>query len=132
MNKIQNPYIVAGEEPGIRKLCEDFYHLMDTKEEAREIRHMHTDSLEIMIDKLTLFLCMWLGGPRWYVEKYKFVGMPQAHRHLVINEPQRDAWLLCMDEAIEKQLYEEDFKEFLRTQFRFPANMIMEASAARS
>lgn len=121
-------YKAAGEKTGIERLCFDFYRIMDTNVEARLIREMHKDNLDVMIDKLTLFLCMWLGGPRWYVEKYSFQGMPQAHQHLVINEAERDAWLLCMDEAIELQSFDQSFKEYLHAQFRFPANMIMRSS----
>lgn len=121
-------YLAAGGEAGLRKLCTDFYHLMSTLPEAQKIRQMHKDDLEMMIDKLTLFLSMWLGGPRTYQEKYNFIGMPAAHQHLVINEPERDAWLLCMDLALEEQSFEENFKFYLRKQFRFPAEMIYRTS----
>jgi len=117
-------YEIIGEEPAIRKLCTDFYHLMETLPEANHIRQMHKDDLTTMIDKLTLFLCMWLGGPRTYTEKYPFVGMPQAHQHLVINEAERDAWLLCMDTALDQQSISNEFRDYLKAQFRFPAEMI--------
>ncbi|MBH47886.1 MAG: globin [Halobacteriovorax sp.] len=121
-------YRAAGEKDGIERLCRDFYQIMDTEPEAKSIRRMHKDDLEVMIDKLTLFLCLWLGGPKWYAQKYPFVGMPQAHQHLVINEAERDAWLLCMDKAVALQPFEKSFKEYLCAQFRFPANMIMRTS----
>lgn len=121
-------YRAAGQEEGLRKLCVDFYELMSTLPEAQKISSMHKDNLEMMTDKLTLFLSMWLGGPRTYMEKYQFIGMPAAHQHLVINEAQRDAWLLCMDLALDKQNYEENFKSYLKKQFRFPAEMIYRSS----
>lgn len=118
-------YLLAGEMEGIKKLCTDFYRIMEHEEVAKHIRLMHKDDFTIMIDKLTLFLCMWLGGPKIYIEKYQFVGMPAAHQHLVINEEERDAWLFCMSQALELQPYEASFKNYLRQQFWFPANMIM-------
>lgn len=121
-------YKAAGGEQGLRTLCSDFYHFMETLPEAQKIRKMHKDDLTIMIDKLTLFLSMWLGGPKVYQEKYRFVGMPVAHQHLVILEEERDAWLLCMDLALDKQSYPDDFKRYLKTQFRFPAEMIYRTS----
>lgn len=127
-NSTDSSYQAAGLEPGLRKLCTDFYELMDTLPEAQEIRKMHTDDLEIMVDKLTLFLSMWLGGPKTYQEKYHFVGMPVAHQHLVILESHRDAWLLCMDRALDLQPYAKDFKEYLKKQLRFPAEMIYRTS----
>lgn len=121
-------YKAAGEESGIRKLVHDFYYLMSTLSEAKHIRSMHTDSLEVMEDKLALFLCMWLGGHKSYLEKYDFKGMPHAHAHLVINEEERDAWLLCMDQALDKQDYDDEFKDYLKRQFRFPAEVIKNTS----
>lgn len=136
-NSITNPrpyghqdssYQAAGEEAGLRKLSTDFYNLMDTLPEAETIRKMHKEDLSLMTDKLTLFLSMWLGGPRHYIEKYREANMPRAHMHLVINEAERDAWLLCMDQAIDRQNYNNDFKEYLKAQLRFPAEMIRKTS----
>lgn len=125
---LDTSYRAAGREDGLRALCRDFYTLMDTQAEAKHIRQMHQESLEVMIDKLTLFLSMWLGGPKTYFEIYSKLGMPQAHEHLVINESERDAWLHCMDMAIDKQPFALSFKEYLKKQFRFPANLIMKTS----
>lgn len=118
----------AGGESGLRQLCTDFYQLMDTLNEAKIIRDMHKENLELMSDKLTLFLIMWLGGPKTYVEKYGSTSMPMAHKNFVINKEERDAWLLCMDQAVEKQEFEDSFKAYLKKQFRFPAQMIMNTS----
>lgn len=123
-----NSFNAAGGSEGLLKLCKDFYYIMDTIPEASHIRKMHTESLEIMIDKLTLFLTMWLGGPKDFINKYNFIGMPAAHKHLVINEEEESAWLLCMDKAIELQGFNSDFKTYLKKQFRFPAMMIKGAA----
>lgn len=121
-------YKAAGEEDGLRALSIDFYKIMDSLPEAKLIREMHKEDLSMMIDKLTLFLSLWLGGPRKYIEKYGNANMPQAHAHLIIDENERDAWLLCMDKAIDQQQYSKDFKEYLKKQFRFPAEMIRKTS----
>lgn len=117
-------YQAAGKMEGLRRLCEDFYEVMSTIPEARHIRQMHVEDLSLMMDKLTLFLAMWLGGPRLYLEKYGKIGMPQAHQHLVINEPERDAWLLCMKIALERQSYESRFARYLYQQLCRPAEVI--------
>lgn len=122
-------YRAAGELAGLRQLCIEFYKNMDSLPEAQKIRAMHEENLEPMIEKLSLFLTMWLGGPKTYREKYKFVGMPQAHKNFVINEPETEAWLLCMDRAIDQQNnYADSFKKYLKTQFRFPAELIRKTS----
>lgn len=117
-------YKAAGEAAGLRKLCEEFYEQMDTLPEAKGIRAMHDGDLSIMVDKLALFLSMWLGGPREYATKYKLVSMPQAHKSMVINEAERDAWLLCMNRAVAKQPYSDEFKVYLMEQLYIPAEKI--------
>ena len=128
---LDTSYIAAGKEEGLRALSVEFYSIMNTIPEAKKIRDMHEENLDLMVDKLTLFLCMWLGGPKTYREKHSKFGMPQAHQHLVINEKERDAWLLCMDCAVDKQDYSEDFKKYLKMQFRFPAEMIRKTSLSK-
>ena len=118
----------AGGIVGLRRLCSDFYEVMNTLPEARQIRAMHAEDLEVMVDKLTLFLTMWLGGPRQYQEKYGFIGMPAAHQHLVINQDEKKAWLLCMKIALERQDYEENFKRYLYNQLCKPAEVIYQTS----
>jgi hemoglobin len=59
-------YQAAGGEVGIRKLVDDFYDVMEQRPEAQKIRKMHPADLTVSRDKLTLFLCGWLGGPRSY------------------------------------------------------------------
>lgn len=117
-------YRIAGGEAGIRQLCDDFYHFMSTLPEAEHIRSMHRESLEVIADKLTLFLCGWLGGPRKYGEKYGPIHIPMAHRHLIINEPERDAWLLCMQKAVDRQPYPEAFKQYFMTVIAMPAEKV--------
>lgn len=114
-------YIAAGKEEGIRRLVNDFYEIMATRNESQRIHQMHTQEKAIIRDKLATFLCGWLGGPRRYGEKYGPIQIPRAHQHLDIGEEERDAWLLCMQEALKKQPYTEDFKQYLITQLRIPA-----------
>lgn len=122
----------AGGEAGIRRLCEDFYAEMRTLPEAKTIFEMHSEDLTVITDKLATFLCAWLGGPPHFIETYRAkygpIHIPSAHRHLVINEPERDAWLLCMKRALEKQPYAPEFREYLNQQFYFPAERIRQTS----
>lgn len=118
-------YQAAGAETGLRKLCTEFYALMASLPEARVIHEMHHDELETRIDKLTLFLSLWLGGPRTYTERYRSANMMAAHQHLAIAESERDAWLLCMHRAIDVQDYSPAFKVYFKEQIKVPAQRIM-------
>ena len=114
-------YRAAGGEAGIRKLVDDFYDAMEQLPEAEKIRKMHPADLTVSRDKLTLFLCGWLGGPRSYAQKYGPIRIPQVHSHLEIGRSERDAWLRCMEEALKEQHYAEEFKKYLLEQLYVPA-----------
>ena len=66
-----------------------------------------------------------MGGPTLYREKYGPISIPRAHAHLTIGPKERDAWLSCMAEAIDKQDYDQAFKNYLYQQLSRPANMVM-------
>lgn len=118
----------AGGQKGIAKLVHEFYANMETFSEASEIRRMHPVDLKESEDKLTRFLCGWMGGPKLYREKYGTINIPQAHQHLTVTEESRDAWLLCMDKAIDRQPYSEKFSAYLKTQLRVPAERIFQTA----
>lgn len=114
-------YQAAGGEAGIRTLVDDFYDAMAQLPEAEKIRKMHPADLTISRDKLTLFLCGWLGGPQLYAQKYGPIRIPQVHSHLAIGRSERDAWLRCMQEALKIQPYAAEFKKYLLEQLYVPA-----------
>ncbi|MCP5159197.1 MAG: group II truncated hemoglobin [Gammaproteobacteria bacterium] len=114
-------YQAAGGEVGIRKLVNDFYDAMERLPEAETIRQMHPVDLTVSRDKLTLFLCGWLGGPAFFGQKYGPIRIPQVHSHLAIGRSERDAWLRCMEEALKVQPYAEAFKRYLLEQLFVPA-----------
>lgn len=114
-------FVAAGGEEGIRQLVNDFYAEMSSLKQAEKIRAMHPADLAVSIDKLSRFLCGWLGGPKRYSEKYGKIHIPVAHRHLAIGEAERDAWLACMEKAIARQAYSEAFKSYLLKQLAVPA-----------
>jgi hemoglobin len=115
-------YRAAGEQEGIHQLVDAFYDAMCVLPEAATIRAMHQDDLTESRDKLTRFLCGWLGGPKLFSAKYGPINIPTAHRHLVIGPEERDAWLACMQEALKSQPYADDFKRYLMTQLWIPAD----------
>ena len=109
---------------GIRQLVEDFYAEMDALPEARRIRALHPPDLEVAIDKLARFLSGWTGGPNLYSEKYGSIKIPQAHQHLPVGVAERDAWLLCMERALDKQPYTDELKRYMLEQLFVPAERI--------
>lgn len=119
-----NSYKAAGELKGLTILVDNFYKFMDTLPEAKIIRDMHQSDLTPSKQKLTYFLSAWLGGPKLYSENFGPINIPQAHKHLSISHAQSEAWILCMQKAVDLQPYEDSFKLYLITQLRIPAERI--------
>ncbi|MCK5640283.1 MAG: group II truncated hemoglobin [Gammaproteobacteria bacterium] len=117
-------YVSAGGLDGIRALVESFYSYMDSIDSAQQIRSMHPDDLTIPKEKLTLFLCGWLGGPSLYQKKYGSISIPQVHKPFKVGFEERDAWLLCMEKAVNDQPYPKEFKKYLMAQLYVPAERI--------
>ena len=111
----------AGGYEGIKRLVDDFYDAMDTLPEARTVRDMHNIDLTESRDKLTRFLTGWLGGPKLFSETYGPIRIPVAHRHLSIGSKERDIWLACMQVAVDKQDFPQDFRDYLMAQLYIPA-----------
>ena len=115
-------FLAAGGEQGLISLASAFYRQMETLDEAKKIRAMHPEDLTESIDKLARFLSGWLGGPKLYREKYGSISIPRAHQHLAISPTEMDAWLLCMEKALESANYPDDFKAYLLKQLAVPAS----------
>ncbi len=94
------PFEQIGGEPGVRALVDDFYDRMEQLPEAATIRALHPPNLRGSREKLFLFLCGWLGGPPYYVEKYGHPRLRARHLPFSIGVPERDQWLLCMRGAL--------------------------------
>ncbi|MDN3639020.1 group II truncated hemoglobin [Simiduia curdlanivorans] len=125
---MDNSFISAGGYEGVKQLVGIFYDIMGSLSEAQDIHAMHTDEQLVRRDKLTRFLCGWLGGPRLFSETYGPINIPKVHSHLRVTEVERDAWLLCMEKALAQMPYEPDFKVYLLDQLRIPAERIRQTA----
>lgn len=118
----------VGGEAGLTKLVDTFYDFMDTLPEAKTIRAMHPDDLSLSRQKLTYFLSGWMGGPRLYMQHFGSISIPKVHMHLTIESEERDAWMLCMEKALNALDYPVSFKTYLMEQLFRPAEMIRQTS----
>ncbi len=121
-------YLAAGKESGIRQLVDEFYHQMQKQQRGQHIFHMHKGQIDVIKDKLSIFLVGWLGGPRNYAKKYGRIAIPMVHKHLPITEQEKNDWLFCMQEALKYQDYSDDFKTYLLEQLAVPASRIVQAA----
>ena len=98
----ESPYIQLGGEEGVRRLVDTFYDVMETAPEAADILALHPQDLTGSREKLFLFLSGWLGGPSLYIEAHGHPRLRARHLPFPIGRKERDAWLLCMDKALEQ------------------------------
>lgn len=117
-NSTQTAYALIGGEAKVRELVDRFYDLMDLEPQFAKIRHLHGTSLDNARDKLFWFLCGWLGGPNYYIERFGHPRLRARHLPFAIGIEERDQWLACMslamedvglNEALRRRLYEAFF-----------------------
>ncbi len=116
-----NQFRIAGGVEGIQKLANAFYDQMETLPEAKHILALHPGNLTESREKLGRFLCGYMNGPDLYEEKYGPLQLAPAHAHIPIGTPEKKAWLLCMEKALEQQAYPQVFKDFLLQRLAIPA-----------
>ena len=121
----------SGGEQGIRQLVDSFYDLMSSDDRFATIYALHPQNQPVTRDKLSRFLCGWLGGPKLYNQTYGSIAIPSAHAHLPITEAERDQWLTCMSEAVEQQSFLPQFKTYLMEQLQVPAEAIRKRCAQK-
>lgn len=107
------PYEMLGDD-GIKQLVNVFYDVMDELTEAEEIRAMHAENLDHVKRMLTAYLTGWMGGPPVYQAIKGTVCLTDPHEPFRIGPKERDQWLMCMDEALERTGASEALKTMLK------------------
>jgi hemoglobin len=106
-----------GGEPGVRRLVDRFYDLMDQLPEAGAIRALHPEALEGSRDKLAWFLVGWLGGPPLYIERFGHPRLRARHLPFPIAAAERDQWMHCMTRALADTVSDDELRRFLGDAF---------------
>lgn len=106
-------YSRLGAETGLQEFVQHLYQYMDTLEQAREIRAMHTLSLDEAGLRLYRFLSGMLGGPPLFLQHYGEPRLRRRHMHLKIGNAQRDAWMACARHAAAQMNWEQALQDEL-------------------
>ena len=113
----QTTYDRIGGEPGVARLCDRFYELMDSVPQFAELRALHPQDLQGSRDKLYMFLSGWFGGPDLFVEKFGHPRLRARHMPFAIGTRERDQWVACMLLAMEEAGIAEPMRERLLQSF---------------
>src|SRR5690606_10944237 len=106
-----------GGEARVRELVDRFYDLMDLDHDFQALRATHGDSLDSARQKLFWFLCGWLGGPDYYVERFGHPRLRMRHLPFSICDQERDQWVSCMGCAMQDIAVPEALQERLLASF---------------
>ncbi len=94
------PFDWVGGEAAVRRLVDRFYDLMDLEARYAQLRAIHPSTLDGSRDKLFWFLCGWLGGPDYFVERFGHPRLRARHLPYAVGVVERDQWMACMVQAM--------------------------------
>ena len=84
---------------------------MDTLPEARVIRALHPRDLGAIREVLKKYLAQWLGGPTAYSDERGHPRLRARHLPFSIGDEERDAWMLCMRQAMQDVVTDEAVRD---------------------
>lgn len=107
-------YELMGGQDTVDRLVDGFYDRMETLPEAAVIRAMHSADLTAIRVLLKKYLGEWLGGPRRYTSERGHPMLRARHLPFPIGNAERDAWLTCMNGALDETVSPVEVREHIR------------------
>lgn len=100
---------LGGEEP-LRRLVNSFYEIVEAHPDGEPVHRLHQQGFGVAHLRQAQFeyLCGFLGGPRYYVERMGHSNLREMHAHLAIGPAEVTSWLRCMAHAVEATRIESD------------------------
>ncbi|MFS0723459.1 globin [Paenibacillus sp. 1P07SE] len=118
MNNKMTIYEAVGGDAGIRTIVEAFY----PKVQAHPLLGpLFPEDITPVMDKQTLFLTQFFGGPMLYSEQYGHPMMRARHMPFPINRERALAWLDCMRQALEEVGMSTELREAVLDRLSGPA-----------
>ncbi|MFO7561153.1 MAG: group II truncated hemoglobin [Enhygromyxa sp.] len=100
----ETPYEMLGGSERVLALVKAFYDVMEEREPALAATHQVDEQGRISPttrERFGLFLIGWLGGPQDYMQRFGHPRLRMRHAHVPIDTEMRDAWLRCMQAAMD-------------------------------
>lgn len=121
------PFDALGAEASAA-LAKRFYDHMDAHEPALVALHRRDASgnavAPIVRERFTAFLIEWLGGPNDYSTANGHPRLRMRHGRVPVDEAMRDAWLRCMNAALDDPTVDDDVRGYLRRRFAEVADFL--------
>ncbi|CAN5305734.1 group II truncated hemoglobin [soil metagenome] len=100
------PFELLGGAEQIRGLVERFYEVM--YETEPQLAQLHRTEPDGRVEagsrqRFALFVMGWLGGPQDYTEQHGHPRLRMRHGRVAVDAAMRDAWLRCMQTAMNER-----------------------------
>lgn len=123
----RTPYDVLGHDVAVG-IATRFYDHMDAREPALVAIHRVDESgKRVALDvreRFTSFLVQWLGGPTDYSKEHGHPRLRMRHAHVEVDTAMRDAWLRCMNAALDHPSVDPEVRAFLERRFAEVADFL--------
>jgi hemoglobin len=127
MSDASTPYTQLGGEEAVRTLAARFYDIMDAEESALAALHPLDEHGKVSSgarERFALFLIGWLGGPQDYIAAHGHPRLRLRHARVPVTLEMRDAWLRCMDRALQECAVPASLLGFLQQRFHELADFL--------
>ncbi|WP_077623046.1 globin [Sediminibacillus massiliensis] len=122
MNNHGTIYEAIGGRPTIEKLVNAFYSRVANHPELIPI---FPEDLTETARKQQQFLTQLFGGPALYSEEHGHPMLRRRHLPFPITPSRKDAWLSCMDAALEEAAVEEPYRSAIFERLTMTAEHMM-------
>jgi hemoglobin len=113
----------VGGEKTFRRLVHRFYEGVASDPILRPL--YPEEDLEPAEERLRLFLIQYWGGPRTYSDRRGHPRLRMRHAPFAIGEPEREAWLTHMREAVDELELPEQLEKMLWDYLVMAANSMI-------
>ena len=122
---VANPhYLRLGGHESVVRLVDAFYRAMDARPEAAAIRAMHAPDLTHTKAVLVKYFSEWMGGPKLYSPEHGAPRLRRRHHPFDVDSAARDAWMLCMRQALAEVCTDDALRAELDAAFHKVASFI--------
>ncbi|NVB40890.1 cyanoglobin [Pseudenhygromyxa sp. WMMC2535] len=132
---MESPYQLLGGRESVLALAEVFYDAMERDEPELAALHQTDESGRITSgtrERFGLFLVGWLGGPQEYMARHGHPRLRMRHRFVPVDSGMRDAWLRCMQAAMDTRGVRGPVRGFLDQRFAEVADFLRNRPDAAS
>ncbi|MFC4386865.1 globin [Gracilibacillus marinus] len=122
MKEAGSIYEAIGGQEKINQLVEAFYSRVSKHPDLIPI--FPNDFTEVA-RKQKQFLTQFFGGPPLYIQEHGHPMMRKRHLRFPITPTRRDAWLSCMEGALDEAMIEEPIRSVMFERLALTANHMM-------